>query len=318
MCDNNTSASNLATASGPFDKDHSSGKAQLDRYINELHVISYNAQKSWSNLTTLLETHQSADIIMIQELPWVDYKRVASATNKVGDIVTGTVRHASFVCIGDSKTSSVCIYVNRRLSHLSPVSEEIAGLDKDNVLLLCLTLGSRHEFIRILNVYNHPKDMSAVRALINNEDMLPHINACLGDFNMHHSLWDPPDTNNRHSALAADLIATLQGLLGMCLINSLGHACTWSSNNANVRDQVLDLAWVEHSKARNATLDIDMMGWFNSDHAILLLTLLCDIEAPPLRPTIKRGSKTGYLFSMELCKLFHLLPISYGLYEDVQ
>jgi hypothetical protein len=255
---------------------------------------------------------------MIQEMPWANYKRVASTTNKNGDIVMGTVRHASFVCIGDSKTSSVCIYVNRRLSHLSPVSEEITGLDKDNVLLLHLTLGNRNEYIRILNVYNHPKDMSAVRALINNEDMLPHIDACLGDFNMHHSLWDPPDTNNRHSALAADLIATLQGLLGMCLINSLGHACTWSSNNANVRDQVLDLAWVESSKARKATLDIDMMGRFNSDHAILLLTLPCDIEAPPLRPTIKRGSKTGYLFSMELRKLFHLLPVSYGSYEDIQ
>jgi hypothetical protein len=29
-------------------------------------------------------------------------------------------------------------------------------------------------------------------------------------------------------------------------------------------------------------LDIDMVGRFNSDHAILLLTLPCDVEAPPL------------------------------------
>jgi hypothetical protein len=251
-------------------------------------------------------------------MPWTNYKRVASATNKAGDIITGTVRHASFVCIGDSKTSSVCFYVNRRLTHLSPVTEEIAGLDKNNTLLLCLTLNSRNEFIRILNVYNHPKSMSAVKALINNEDMLLRIDACIGDFNMHHSLWDPLDTNSRPSVIAPDLIAMLQGLLGMCLINSLGYTCTWSSNNANVRDQVLDLAWVERSKAHNAVLDIDIMGQFNSDHAILLLKIPCNIEAQSLRPTIKRGSKTGYLFSMELSKLFHLLPVNYRSYDNVQ
>jgi hypothetical protein len=309
----------LTSVNGPFDKDVTESEARpAAGTLGDLRIILYNAQKSWSNLTALLETHQSADVIIVQEMPWANYKRVASATSKDGDIVTGTVHHASFVCIGDSETSSVCIYVNRRLSHLSPVSEEVAGLDNDNVLLLRLTLGNRNKFIRMLNVYNHPKDMAAVRALINNEDTLPHIDVCLGDFNMHHPLWDPFNNNNRHSALATDLIATLQGLLGLCLINTSGRACTWSSNNANVRDQVLDLAWVERSRASNAILDIDMMGRFNSDHAVLLLTLPCNVEAPPLRPTIKRGSKTGYLFSMDLCKLFHLLSVSYGSYEDVQ
>jgi hypothetical protein len=308
----------LTLVNGPFDKDVTeSGNRPSTGSLGDLHIISYNAQKSWSNLTAILETHQSADIIMIQEMPWVDYKRVASATNKAGDIVTGTIRHASFVCIGDSKTSSVCIYVHRRLTHLSPVAEEVTGLDRDNTLLLRLTLSNKNRFIRILNIYNHPKTMSAMRGLIDNEDMLPCIDVCLRDFNMHHSLWDPPDTNSRPSALAAGLIATLQGLLGMCLINSSEHTCTWSSNNVSARDQVLDLAWVEHSKAHTAVLDIDMMGRFNSDHAILLLTLLCDIKALPPRPTIKQGSKTGYLFSMKICKLFHLLPTDYGLYEDV-
>jgi hypothetical protein len=46
MCDNDTSAPNLATASGPFDKDHILGSTRPGGYLHELHVISYNAQKS--------------------------------------------------------------------------------------------------------------------------------------------------------------------------------------------------------------------------------------------------------------------------------
>jgi hypothetical protein len=142
-------------------------------------------------VTALLKMHKSADVILIQEMLWANYKQVASATNKAGDIVTGTVRHASFVCIGNSKTSSVCFYMNRRLAHLSPIIETVTGLDKDNTLVLHLASNNRKNNICIFNVYNHPKNMSAIRALIDNEDMLLSINLCMGDFNIHHPLWDP-------------------------------------------------------------------------------------------------------------------------------
>jgi hypothetical protein len=160
--------------------------------------------------------------------------------------------------------------------------------------------------------------MTAARAIIDNEDVLPHIDLCMGDFNMHHPLWDPQGVNNRPSRLAQDLIGTLQGHLNLCLANAPENACTWSSNNPKVNDQVLDLVWIERSKAVNARLDIDMNGRFNSDHAVLLLTLPCERVAILDRPTIKRGSKTGYLFSTDLRKLLSTLPGSYHSYNMVQ
>jgi hypothetical protein len=234
--------SNLAQASGPFDKDVPTTDMQPPpSKLEDLLVISYNAQRFWSNLSALLETHQSVDVIMIQEMPWANYKRIASTTNKDGDIVTGTVRHSSFTCIGNSLTSAVCFYVNRRLSGCSPILESIVGFKEDSILLLNLTVGENGERVRLLNVYNHPKDMTAAKAIIDNEDMLPSIDLCMGDFNMHHPLWDPRGIDNRPSQLAQALIGTLQGHLNLCLANAPDNVCTWSSNNSKLNDQVLDL-----------------------------------------------------------------------------
>jgi hypothetical protein len=135
-------------------------------------------------------------------MPWANYKRVASATNKDGDIVTGTVCHQSFICVGDTSTSAMCFYVNKRLSHCSLVLEQATGLEADSTLILNLSVSSNGVHIRLMNVYNHPKDMKAVRAIIDNKDMLSCLDLCIGDFNMHHSLWDSQDINNRPSALA--------------------------------------------------------------------------------------------------------------------
>jgi hypothetical protein len=318
MCDNSTFETDLAAASGLFDKDLNLSGAQSAHYLHELHIVSYNAQRSWSNVTALLETHKSADVILIQEMPWANYKRIASATDKAGDIVMGTVRHTSFVCIEDSKTSSVCFNVNRQLAHLSPVIEDVAGLDKDNTLVLCLTLMKEKRQVRLMNIYNHPKDMSAVKALIDNEDMLPAIELCMGDFNMHHPLWNTPESNTRPSALAQDLVAVLQGYLNLCLINRGSNGYTWSSNNAVVKDQVLNLTWTEQSTAPEVSLDVDMLGRFNSDHTVLLLTLPCGEIQIPQRPTIKRGLKTGALYVADLRKLLLALPLMYTSYNHVQ
>jgi hypothetical protein len=64
---NNTSflATRLTSVNGPFDKDVSEqGNGNAEGSIRDLQVISYNAQKSWTNLTALLETHGSADIVV--------------------------------------------------------------------------------------------------------------------------------------------------------------------------------------------------------------------------------------------------------------
>jgi hypothetical protein len=269
-------------------------------------------------VTALLETHKAADIILIQEIPWANYKRIASVTNKAGDIVMGMVRHAFFICMGDTESSSVCFYINKHLLHLSLVIEDVQGLDKDVALMLRLTQDGGKHHMRILNIYNYPKQMCAAKALIDNEDMLSTIDLCMGDFNMHHPLWDPQETNTRPNTLAHELVAILQGHLNLCLINSAESSYTWSSNNATVKDQVLDLAWVERSIAPYLHLDVDLLGRFNSNHVVLLLTLSCTREQPPQRSTIKQGSKTSAAFVNDLKELFHALPSSYVSYDQVQ
>jgi hypothetical protein len=319
MCDICTPANDLVETSGPFEKDVSNTSGQLTWFkLESLLIVSYNTQKSWSNITALLETHKATNVVMIQEMPWANYKWVASAINKEGDIIISTVRHRSFTCMGDSPTSAVCFYVNKHLSHCSPVLENVIGLETNNILLLNLLIDDEGTQIRLMNVYNHPKDMKAVRTIMDYEDMLPHINLCMGDFNMRHPLWNPQGVNNKPSPLAQDLIGTLQSHLNLCLVNAPDNVCTWSSNNSKLNNQVLDLAWVEKSRACEAKLDMDINGRFNSDHAILLLTLPYAIIAPQARPTIKRGSKTGCLFLADLRKLFSTLPETYNSYDEIQ
>jgi hypothetical protein len=104
--------------------------------------------------------------------------------------------------------------------------ENVVGLEANNVLLLNLSIDNEGTMVRLMNVYNHPKNIRAVRTIIDNKDMLPHIDLCMGDFNMHHLLWDPPGVDNRPSQLAQDLIGTLQGHLNLCLVNAPDNTCT--------------------------------------------------------------------------------------------
>jgi hypothetical protein len=136
----------------------------------------------------LLKTHMAADVVLIQKMPWANFKCIVSSTSKNSDVVSGTVRHALFVCIRDTATSIVCFYVNKRILHLSPVTEKITGLDENNTLVLTLTLDEGKSQVQIVNVYNHSKNMSAIHNIIDNEDILPRIDLCIGDFNMHHPL----------------------------------------------------------------------------------------------------------------------------------
>jgi hypothetical protein len=113
--------------------------------------------------------------------------------------------------MGDSPTSTVCFYINRKLSHLSPVLKNIIGLSNNNILLLDLTMEDRGRHIRILNIYNYPKTMDTAHAIIDNEDMLLQLNLCMEDFNIYHLFWNVPGLDNRPSKIAQDFIYTLQG-----------------------------------------------------------------------------------------------------------
>jgi hypothetical protein len=73
ICMNNTPTElpSLTSVNGPFDKDVTeSGARPATGTLGGLRIISYNTQKSWLNLTALLETHQSADVIIVTVAPY--------------------------------------------------------------------------------------------------------------------------------------------------------------------------------------------------------------------------------------------------------
>ena len=86
-------------------------------------IFSQNIHKNNFIINTILETHNSYDIIFIQELPWFFIYSIPSSMNKEGEELVKLYSHPNWITfsrnplyVGDS--SRVITYINARLSLL--------------------------------------------------------------------------------------------------------------------------------------------------------------------------------------------------------
>ena len=91
--------------------------------VNKIRIFSQNVRKNSFVLNTILETLNQFDIILIQEPPWSEIRKIPSCSNCEGEPLIGTCHHPNWISYARSLPNSdeyprVIIFINIRFSSL--------------------------------------------------------------------------------------------------------------------------------------------------------------------------------------------------------
>ena len=171
----------------------------LTKNSETLKILQYNIRNGRSNVMIPLlaeELTNTYDVLAIQE-PW---------KNDRGSVpTTYSPRNSGFhVVYQPAANNRVCFYVNK---NIAPDSWTAAFPSPDiAVLHLTVAFGVAKKDLRIINVYNPSptsyqsttcdSSLPILRAIL--EDGLEAENIVVGDFNLHHPLWNGPSRPTQH------------------------------------------------------------------------------------------------------------------------
>lgn len=191
----------------------------------KIHLYSYNAQNSYANTQSFLETHrlERNTLIFIQE-PFYGHIRTHKNTNSnTGLPIIGPTLHPNYICLFEEHVSPyprVLAYAHRSLTILSPAIH-VLNHPSPYVQVVSLALSTRATRY-FYNIYNSQR----LEALITleNEDALPPAHVVLGDFNLHCVNWDTKSTPSPKHLIHRlhDMMTNLNVSLA-----STPNVCTW-------------------------------------------------------------------------------------------
>ncbi|KIP01324.1 hypothetical protein PHLGIDRAFT_123450 [Phlebiopsis gigantea 11061_1 CR5-6] len=187
----------------------------------------------------------------------------------------------------------------------------------DDVQLVALNIDKM--VLTFLNVYNNSTEFTALHAIADSEDSLPALHFVVGDFNLHHKMWDQwvaaDHTKKRHVRKSNQLVEVTTLQHGLQLVNEEDRLTTWRSNRTDNADYVLNSLW---TWPELAPLSFEVLeDKRNSDHCPLVWELpICHRIAP--WATVKRGSKEGAVMINAMRYLFSSLPEWYTDHEHVE
>ena len=103
----------------PFQCEH---RPQL-MIVNKIRIFSQNVHKNSFVLNIILETLNQFDIILIQEPPWSEIRKIPSCSNCEGEPLIGTCHHPNWISYARSSPNSdeysrVIIFINIHFSSL--------------------------------------------------------------------------------------------------------------------------------------------------------------------------------------------------------
>src|SRR6201996_3284920 len=227
---------------------------------HKLALLQYNVNKSRKKVLIGLfqdPTIQELDILAIQE-PWRN-----TASGK------GYNTQSTFYLIEEEALDTrVSIYINRRI----PIEEWSLVYRSKDLITISIQIGQRKVYIH--NLYLPPSEHSnrAIPAtLIKLLELLKlegeHI--ALGDFNLHHPLWNP--ANNGHHEIADLLVEELQ-LEGLELTTPNGIITRNCYRDGQLQQSTLDLIFSSIRSIESCNIATDLEQ--SSDHLPIRTILL--------------------------------------------
>jgi hypothetical protein len=145
--------------------------------FNSISIISFNAQKTWETISTMLDKYAGyVDIVMFQEPAWRGVRSQPSTTNRMGDVAFGPPIHFSwklYTELFDNRDKSrpgprVLTYINKQLDIFRPQLHTDV-IKHHDISLVTLYINHPHDTtphkFNILNVYNDGYTHTALHEL---------------------------------------------------------------------------------------------------------------------------------------------------------
>jgi len=160
--------------------------------LKNLKIYSQNVRKNSLVVNILLKTYSHFNIILIQEPPWSEIRKIPSSLNCEGEPLIGTCHHPNWIvfarylsCTNDFPR--VLSYVNIHLNSLCFLfCNDIFNHRDINII----SFSNNNSCYYILNIYSDSSH-SALKYLKDTEANVNNVLLMTGDFNIRGNLWDP-------------------------------------------------------------------------------------------------------------------------------
>ena len=243
--------------------------------IRNLKVFSQNVCKNSIITNTILETHSHFNILLIQEPPWSEIRKIPSSSNCDGEPLMGTSHHPNWIMFARHPSNSndfprVISYVNICLNSLHFLLHRDL-FDHRNINIISFTNNNICHYI--LNIYSNSSH-SALKYLKDTEVNINHVLLMMGDFNIRDSFWDP--SFPFHSSISDDLIM-IADLFDLALSTPTNPGSTRFSDTAGESNLVIDLMFLQSGSIELDRHTILLESRLSSDHAPLSIDIpICD------------------------------------------
>ena len=244
--------------------------------IRNLKVFSQNVRKNSLITNTILESYSHYDILLIQEPPWSEIRKIPSSSNCEGEPLIGSCHHPNWTAFSrtpkdKNDSPRVISYVNIRLKYLRFLFRKDI-FDHRDVNIISFSNNSICYYI--LNIYSDSSH-SAVKYLKDTEVDISNVLIMTGDFNIRDSIWDPYFPY--HSSISDDLIMIADSF-DLSLSSPVIPGPTRFSDTAGEANSVIDLMFL-----RSASEELDRHlilpdHRLSSDHAPLTIDISIDAE----------------------------------------
>ena len=255
--------------------------------LKNLKIFSQNVRKNSLVVNTILETHSHFDIILIQEPPWSEIRKIPSSSSS---------------CTNDFPR--VLSYVNIRLNSLRFLFCKDIFDHRD---ISIISFSNNNICYYILNIYSDSSH-SALKYLKDTEANVNNVLLMTGDFNIRDNLWDP--SFPYHSSISDNLLMIADSF-NLTLSSPTNPGPTRFSDTAGESNSVINLMFLQNGSDELDCHSILPDSRLSSDHAPLLIDIpICDEDIHTTKFVIPPGSEQEEEFIKDVIKNFKLLDTS--------
>jgi exonuclease III/ribonuclease HI len=223
----------------------------MNKDRQQLHIIQYNVQKSYSVMNTFLKDQRILEyaVMCIQE-PWLN-TRIAKQTHNP------TQGNFDVFMADGEERPLVAFFVNRKLG---PQNIKVSGRGPYHATIRVKTrIEGREEEIIIHNIYN-PKDTGGLQHIegryegIPRDSCLPMLEGALerhqgkqqivvGDFNIHHGRWSGMESARSTPSTQTEFMIGMMERWGLDLCLEQGTITRPPADLRSTRGSTIDLVW---------------------------------------------------------------------------
>jgi len=159
--------------------------------LKNLKIFSQNVCKNSLVVNIILKTLSHFDIILIQEPPWSEIRKIPSSANCKGEPLIGTCHHPNWIAF--TRYSSNNNDFPRVLSYVNICFNSLHFLFCKDIFdhrdINILSFSNNDICYYILNIYSDSSHL-ALKYLKDTEVNVNNVLLIMGDFNIRDNLWD--------------------------------------------------------------------------------------------------------------------------------